>query len=57
MSALPESEKWAVQDYLVLDESSSVKHEFYFGDVIAMAGASEAHVLISGNVFASLHQQ
>lgn len=56
MSALPDSKKWTVEDYNALDDNA-IKHEFYFGDVIAMAGASEKHVLISGNVFASLHQQ
>lgn len=57
MSALPENGKWTVEAFLAFDDASPIKHEFYFGDVIAMAGASEKHVLISGNVFASLHQQ
>ncbi len=42
------------QDYLHGELQSQIKHEFIDGEVFAMVGASSAHNLISGNVFAEL---
>ena len=47
--------KIAVEDYLQGELSSDIKHEYVNGDVYAMAGASEAHNLVTGNLFAALH--
>ena len=41
----------SVQEYLAFEQSSQIKHEFVDGFVFAMAGASENHNLISGNIF------
>lgn len=41
-------------DYLAGEAVSPVKHEYVDGLVYAMAGASEAHVTVAGNVFALL---
>lgn len=41
-------------DYLAGEADSPVKHEYLDGEVFAMAGASEAHVTIAGNLFAML---
>ena len=38
-------------DYLRVEDSAAVKHEFVAGGVHAMAGASERHNRIAGNVF------
>jgi len=43
------------KDYLAGELVSPVKHEYLGGAVYAMAGASNAHNLIAGNVFGSLH--
>ena len=43
------------EDYLAGELLSEVRHEYYAGEVVAMAGASAAHNLISGNIFAGLH--
>ncbi|MCM2479791.1 Uma2 family endonuclease [Serpentinimonas maccroryi] len=43
-------------DYLLWEREQPLKHEFVRGEVFAMAGASDAHVTISGNVFARLRQ-
>ena len=43
-----------VEDYLEGEKKASCKHEFIQGKVYAMAGASEAHNRIAGNVFAQL---
>ena len=41
-------------EYLEEEEASPTKHEYFDGDVYAMAGASDAHVTIAGNLFALL---
>lgn len=38
------------EEYLQLEEESSIKHEYRQGDVYAMAGASNVHVLIAINL-------
>ncbi len=40
--------------YLQLEAESPVKHEYIDGEAYAMAGANDAHVTISGNLFALL---
>lgn len=42
------------EDYLQLEAGSPIKHEYLDGVVYAMAGASDAHVTIAGNLFALL---
>ncbi len=42
-------------DYLARENPSQVKHEFVNGIVYAMAGASERHNTIAGNLFAACH--
>lgn len=49
--------KWTEEEYLSFERGSNVKHEFIDGEVVAMAGASRVHNLLSGNTFASLHAQ
>lgn len=58
MSALRRaSQLMSEAEYLEFERASQSKHEFLGGDVFDMTGASRAHNLISGNVFASLHRQ
>jgi Uma2 family endonuclease len=42
-------------DYFALDAASPLKHEFVNGEVYSMAGASERHNTIAGNLFVKLH--
>ena len=49
------SPQMSVQEYLAFEEKSAIKHEYAAGQVFAMAGASERHNRIGGNVFANLH--
>ncbi|HYX17550.1 MAG TPA: Uma2 family endonuclease [Nostoc sp.] len=42
------------EDYLKGEETSPIKHEYRKGDIYAMAGASNTHVIITGNLFAML---
>ncbi|MDD2893206.1 MAG: Uma2 family endonuclease [Halothiobacillaceae bacterium] len=41
-------------EYLAFEQQSAEKHELINGEIYAMAGASDAHVTISGNIFAAL---
>jgi Uma2 family endonuclease len=45
------------EEYLAIERRSDVKNEYYAGEMFAMAGATEEHNLIAGNVFGSLHLQ
>lgn len=42
------------EEYLQLEAESLLKHEYVDGQVYAMAGASDGHVTIAGNLFALL---
>jgi Uma2 family endonuclease len=52
MVALPD--RHSVSDYFALEATSPTKHEYWDGYLVTMAGASDAHVAIAGNLFASL---
>ncbi|NEP45491.1 MAG: Uma2 family endonuclease [Okeania sp. SIO2H7] len=45
-----------VSEYLQLELKSEIRHEYIAGEVYAMAGASEEHDLICGNIYVKLHQ-
>ncbi|MEL6307830.1 MAG: Uma2 family endonuclease [Chloroflexota bacterium] len=61
--AQPNTKAWSVEDYFLFEEQETTKYEYLDGlvyalhasDVEAMAGASEAHIIITGNIFAQLH--
>lgn len=40
------------EEYLEIERISSIKHEYLQGQMVAMAGASKAHVIIAGNLSA-----
>jgi Uma2 family endonuclease len=54
MIANPNQNYISPQDYLAGEELSPIKHEYINGEIYAMAGASDAHVTIAGNLFALL---
>jgi Uma2 family endonuclease len=56
MTALKKPQ-FTTQDYLAWEAGETEKHEYLAGEVFAMAGASDAHVTIAGNIFASLRSQ
>ncbi|HLZ31317.1 MAG TPA: Uma2 family endonuclease [Chloroflexota bacterium] len=43
-----------VEDYLCIEEQSSIKHEYVGGQLYALSGAAERHNRIVGNIFARL---
>jgi Uma2 family endonuclease len=54
MIASPQNSHLTPEEYLQLEETSSIKHEYIDGEVYAMASATDAHVTIAGNIFALL---
>ncbi|MEA3277166.1 MAG: Uma2 family endonuclease [Pseudomonadota bacterium] len=55
MSSVAERHGVSLEDYLEGEKHADVKHEYIAGEVFAMAGASESHVTLAGNLFAMLH--
>ena len=43
-----------IDEYLRGEDSSEIRHEFVYGEVFAMAGASDRHGIITGNIFGNL---
>lgn len=54
MVASPEQPYLTPETYLKLEEQSPTKHEYIDGQVYAMAGASDPHVTIGGNLAVEL---
>lgn len=52
MNPLTEHKKFdSIDAYLAFEEKSEVRHEYYFENLIEMAGATFLHNLINGNLF------
>ena len=47
--------KFTVAEYLEMERTSDVKHEFYKGEIFAMAGAGARHNIIYTNLFGQLY--
>ena len=48
---------YSVEAYLEMERSGALKHEYYRGEIFALAGSSEAHNLILTNILTSLNLQ
>ena len=46
----------SVEDYLEGEQLSEIRHEYIGGRIYAMAGASDDHNRIVGNIYSALHQ-
>jgi Uma2 family endonuclease len=46
--------KISIEEYLQMEKESPVKHEYYKGEVFAMAGAGARHNLIFSNLFIAI---
>lgn len=57
MSAALAKRRLTVAEYLALEADSLTKHEFYRGEIFAMAGASIRHNEISGNLYHALRKR
>lgn len=47
---------FSAEEFLAWEETQAEKHEFVAGEVFAMVGARQDHVVVSGNIFAGLKQ-
>lgn len=54
MIASPQPSYFTPEEYLAMEEQSPIKHEYINGQIYAMAGASDPHVTIAGNLFVFL---
>ena len=54
MIASPQHPYLTPDEYLQMEDMGNIKHEYVDGRVYAMAGASDPHVTIAGNLFALL---
>jgi Uma2 family endonuclease len=57
MSVSVRHHRYSFQDYLAIEEVSTVRHEFLDGEIYAMAGGSVLHAALSAAVLAALHHQ
>ena len=58
MSAVAQSQSLlSVEDYLEGERFSEIRHEYVGGYAYAMAGASDDHNRIAGNIFSALHSR
>ena len=53
MSSVPKT-LMTEAEYLAYERASEIRHEFWRGELFAMAGASEGHNLASGNLFVAV---
>lgn len=49
--------RFSAEEFLAWEETQTEKHEFVAGEVFAMTGARQDHVIVSGNIFAALKQR
>ncbi len=49
--------RFSAEDYLAWEESQAEKHEFVAGEVFAMTGARQDHVVVSLNIASALKQR
>lgn len=57
MSTVAEKRRYTVAEYLALELASPIKHEYYRGEIFAMAGASIRHNEISCNIMTALREK
>ena len=48
---------YTVKEYLDMESESDIKHQFYKGEIFAMAGTKSQHIIVSGNLYAILWQK
>lgn len=51
MSALRKSDLLSVEEYLFYEQDSPIRHEYVHGELFAMAGSSDDHNRIIGNLY------
>ncbi len=46
---------YSIEQYFLVEETSEIKHEYFDGEIFAMAGGTRDHDTITGHVFAFFH--
>ena len=46
--------RYTPEEYFALEARSEVRHEYFDGEIFAMAGTATSHNLIKGNIMAGL---
>jgi len=54
--AYPAPKHISPEEYLTMERNSAEKHEYFNGEIVAMAGATEEHNLIVSNLVGELHR-
>lgn len=49
--------RYSVKEYFEIEKNSPIKHEFIYGEIIAMGGASERHNAIASSIQGELYPQ
>lgn len=49
--------RYSVKEYFEVEKNSTVRHEFIYGEIIAMGGASERHNTIASSIQGELYPQ
>lgn len=49
-----QTRRYTAEEYFALEATSEVRHEYFDGEIFAMAGASAPHNLVKGNMVAAL---
>jgi Uma2 family endonuclease len=57
MSVSVRHHRHSFQEYLAIEEISTIRHEYLDGEIYAMAGGSVLHAALSAAVLAALHNQ
>ena len=55
MSTIRAIQRFSVTEYLAGEERALTKSEYFQGEIVAMAGTTIVHNIITGNVFSHLH--
>jgi Uma2 family endonuclease len=50
-------EPLTAEEYIAFERAADIKHEYHAGEIIAFAGASRTHIIISGNTHYRLMNQ
>jgi Uma2 family endonuclease len=57
MASIPTRTRYTPEEYLALEADTPIRHEFYRGEIFAMAGGSREHNQIARNLLAKLFIQ
>lgn len=57
MGQAAEKKIYEYSDYLALEEQSQIRHEYFYGEIFAIAGTTDRHNEIAGNIYVALREK